>query len=248
MIIINIPHSSVKLAFEHLFVCPLEAATKEAYKLADLYTNEMVLDKPEYKKVVAPISRLVVDTERFVEDEDEPASKYGMGVIYTHDCSGNIIKQTPNQETRTELLGKYYYPHHELLESYTEEALSKYGKAIIIDLHSYPASYRIGLQTDKQPDICIGFDSFHYDETVYQKIVAFCKRNNWTYGINEPFAGSIVPIKYYQKDRNVISFMLEIKRSMYMDEQTYQKKAEFDHLYIELNKLLEDINISAIKG
>lgn len=242
MIIINIPHSSVKLAFEHLFVCSQEDASREAYKLADLYTDEMVQDNPEYKKVQAPISRLVVDTERFVEDKDEPASKYGMGVIYTHSCSGNIIKQIPNQKDRSELLDKYYYPHHKLLESYTEESLAAHKKAVIIDLHSYPATFRIGLQTEKQPDICIGFDSFHYDETIYQKIVDFCKRNNWTYGINEPFAGSIVPIKYYQKERNVISFMLEIKRSLYMDEQTYQKKAEFNHLCAELNKLLADIN------
>lgn len=243
MIIINIPHSSVKLAFEHLFLCSQEDARKEAYKLADLYTDEMVYDNPEYKKVQASISRIVVDTERFVEDKDEPASKYGMGVIYTHSCAGDRIKQIPNQETRTELLNKFYYPHHQMLESYTEESLNKYDKAIIIDLHSYPASYRIGLQTDKQPDICIGFDPFHYDEAICQKIIDFCKHNHFTCGINEPFAGSIVPIKYYQNNNKVISFMLEIKRSLYMDEQTYQKKnAEFENLCEALNKLLVDIN------
>ena len=241
MIIINIPHSSVKLDYEHLFTCSLEEASKEAYKLADLYTDEMVSDNTEFKKVVAPISRLVLDTERFVEDKDEPASKYGMGVIYTHSCTGNIIKHIPDQETRTELLNKYYYPHHNMLEAYTEESLSKHNKALIIDLHSYPATYRIGLQTDKQPDICIGFDSFHYDEETYQKIVDFCKRNNWSCGINEPFSGSIVPIKYYQKNSNVVSFMLEIKRSLYMDETIYQKKPEFDHLCIELNNLLNSL-------
>ena len=242
MIIVNIPHSSVKLDFQDLFICDIEEATSEAYKLADLYTDEMVFDNPRFIKLVAPISRLVVDTERFVDDQDEPASQYGMGVIYTHSCSGKIIKHSPDAKLRQELLDKFYYPHHNLLESITHKSLAYNNYAIIIDLHSYPSSYRIGLQTDKQPDICIGYELPHYNKIIFDKIADFCVRNGWSYGVNEPFAGSIVPGRYYKNNPNVISFMIEIKRSLYMDEYTYQKKPEFEHLCREINRLLVDID------
>ena len=35
--------------------------------------------------------------------------------------------------------------------------------------------------------------------------------------INRPFAGSIVPMKYYRKDIRVMSVMIEINRRLYID-------------------------------
>jgi N-formylglutamate deformylase len=41
--------------------------------------------------------------------------------------------------------------------------------------------------------------------------------------LNEPFKGTFVPLPFYRKDRRVLSVMIELKRSLYMDERTWER-------------------------
>ena len=45
--------------------------------------------------------------------------------------------------------------------------------------------------------------------------------------LNRPFAGSLVPMRYYQTNRNVWSIMVEVRRDLYMDERTGLKNSSF---------------------
>ena len=45
---------------------------------------------------------------------------------------------------------------------------------------------------------------------------AWCKAQSWTLGIDTPYAGSIVPMKHFQRDPRVLSIMIEINRVRYM--------------------------------
>jgi N-formylglutamate deformylase len=45
--------------------------------------------------------------------------------------------------------------------------------------------------------------------------------------MNSPFAGSIVPSIYYQKNKNVHSIMIEINRNLYMDNLTIERGKNF---------------------
>ncbi|MBQ3663473.1 MAG: N-formylglutamate amidohydrolase [Clostridia bacterium] len=36
--------------------------------------------------------------------------------------------------------------------------------------------------------------------------------------MNRPYSGSMVPLAYYRKDRRVMSLMIEVNRSLYMEE------------------------------
>ena len=47
--------------------------------------------------------------------------------------------------------------------------------------------------------------------------------------MNTPFAGAIVPEPFYsQRDKRVRSLMVEVNRSLYMDEKTGKKKETFE--------------------
>jgi hypothetical protein len=48
--------------------------------------------------------------------------------------------------------------------------------------------------------------------------VKFFAYRSFRLGIDEPYAGSIVPIKHYNKDNRVKSIMLEINRNLYMND------------------------------
>jgi N-formylglutamate amidohydrolase len=60
-------------------------------------------------------------------------------------------------------------------------------------------------------------------------------------GINQPYAGAIVPLAFYRKDRRVVSIMIEVNRSLYMDELAGTKSNRFDTLQDQIQDLLSSI-------
>ena len=72
----------------------------------------------------------------------------------------------------------------------------------------------------------------------------YFKKQGYEVEINSPFSGAIVPEKYYQCERRVISIMIEINRQLYMcakdiDEEGYKRvKTDIAGLIAELRKVL----------
>lgn len=83
--------------------------------MSDLYTDEFLSHNPGIEIVRAQICRIVVDAERFDDDQKEPAAKYGQGVIYTRDYLGRDLRPIPTEQEREHLLATYYRPHHSRL-------------------------------------------------------------------------------------------------------------------------------------
>ncbi len=240
MITVNIPHSSIYIPKNITFSIPDDSVKYEALLMADLFTDELIEDSHQIETIKANVSRIVVDTERFVDDNQEVASQFGMGVIYTKTHDGKQLKKVPTNTEKEELLHKFYYPHHLKLEQHVQQNLEHYHKALIIDLHSYPTAIDIlGIGEKNTPDICIGFEEPHCDPKLLTIITNFCKDNGLSYELNNPFSGAIVPLSFYKKNTNVVSFMLEIKKSLYMNEYTFQKNSNFNNLKLKLNKLLD---------
>ncbi len=243
-VIVNIPHASVEIPDFDNYVLSPDAVRQEARLLADLYTDEMINDAENVECVIAPVSRVYVDTERFADDNKEEAARYGMGVLYTKTHDGVYLRQPVTAERRSELLKKWYEPHHARLTQAVDTALSKAGKVLIIDLHSYPTRFdMLGIKGKYTPDVCIGCDAFHGDITVLEKLVNWCYENKYTSAVNNPFSGSVVPLKHYGKNKTVTSFMLEIRRTLYMNEETFEKTGGFFTLKKALAELMEKLSL-----
>jgi len=44
---------------------------------------------------------------------------------------------------------------------------------------------------------------------------------------NRPYAGAYIAFNYCQPRKNIYTLQLEINRDLYMDEKTFEKKADF---------------------
>jgi N-formylglutamate amidohydrolase len=228
-ILIHIPHSSYVIPDEYrgLFYLNNDDLFQEQIKMSDSYTDEL-FDVEGIQKLIFPISRLVCDVERFRSEKDEEMTKQGMWVCYTQTSDCKPLKKV-NTKHKQEILEHYYDKHHSVFESRVEQMLKEYKQCLIIDAHSFsstPLMYELHSQ-DFRPDICIGTDDFHTPKEVTEYFYNAFSKLGYKVGINNPFCGTIVPLKYYRKNRNVKSVMLEINRSLYMDELTGQKNRRF---------------------
>ena len=127
--ILHIPHSS-KVIPEDLrdqIVLSDDDLTVELLRMTDAFTDELFA-LPEVTILRFPISRLLVDVERFRDDAEEPMSKKGMGMIYTLTANGKKLKRTLRLQEKDILISQYYDTHHQALLREVNIELEKYGK------------------------------------------------------------------------------------------------------------------------
>ena len=193
--ILHIPHASTSIPdkLREPIVLSDEQLANEDRLMTDWYTDELYRHPPS-TAVRFPLSRLLVDVERFSDDSQEPMSKKGMGMIYQSTASGEPLKRTLTREER-EALVAYYDRHHEALHQAVEKELEEYGHALIVDCHSVPDT-PLPCNADQsvpRPEICIGTDSFHTPSALSELALGEALKMGYVSTINSPFAGSLVP-------------------------------------------------------
>lgn len=226
--ILHVPHAS-RLIPGHLrgmFVLSDSELERELLLMTDAYTDEL-FRLPGATVVRAAVSRLVVDVERFEDDEMEPMSKVGMGKVTARTSSGLPLKRPLRGREIQSLVDAYYRPHHLALESAVEDELRREGRALIVDCHSFPSRPLPCDQDQREPrpDACIGTDEYHTPEAMCRFLVEKLERQGLTVKINQPYSGTIVPMKHYSREPRVRSVMIELNRALYMDEATGEKTA-----------------------
>jgi len=209
--------------------------------MTDAFTDELfTCSAANIVHIVFPVSRLVVDPERFVDEAREPMSQKGMGAIYTRTSRGAPLRAPLDKADREHLLNEYYYPHHKRLEEAVRDEPCEKGVCLIVDCHSFsskPLPHESD-QSPERPDICIGTDSYHTPIRLERTTKEFFDTVGYSVGINRPFQGTIVPLAYYGKTENVMSIMIEVNRSLYLDEGTGERTAGFLGLKNDLDRLV----------
>jgi len=198
--------------------------------MTDRYTAELfALPSSIATTITFPVSRLVVDPERFTDDAVETMSRMGMGAIYTRTSDGCPLRHDPSAGERAALLTRFYDPHHAALTAAVEAALEAHGTCLVVDGHSFP-SRPLPYEDDQEPnrpDICIGTDSFHTLGALRDAAVRAFEERGWLVAVDRPFAGALVPSRFYRRDPRVRALMVEVNRKLYMDEQTGERLAAF---------------------
>jgi N-formylglutamate amidohydrolase len=241
-LILHIPHSSRNIPSKEGYLVDSRTIEKEILKLTDWYTDDLFYSE-EDEMIVAEFSRIFCDPERFADDSQEVMAQYGMGVLYEKsDDDEEIRKVTP--ELKEKVLTSFYWKHHDKFSNAVNNHLNSFGKALIIDCHSFP-SRPLKRDLDKnpcRPDFNLGTDSFHTPKELIELSVSFFKKAGYTLGIDWPYKGSIVPMEHYHKNKNVLSLMLEINRALYLKEPTneesdrYEETKQVIHEYLKIIK------------
>jgi len=236
--ILHIPHSSTQLP-DYFVVNEGVSLEKEFQRMTDWHTDEL-FEYDKAKKLVFPYSRLYCDVERFRDDSKEVMVQKGMGVCYTASSFGIKLREVSEEEKKL-IKSTHYDRYHEQFETLVEEELTENSSALIVDCHSFSNEVLPHEESILRPDICIGTDEFHTPVDLISTVSDIFKEAGLSVDVNQPFAGTIVPLKFYGKDKRVKSIMIEVNRKLYLNEK-FEKNEKFHEIEMLMRYALEKVN------
>lgn len=243
-LVIHIPHASidVPLSIRQTFALDEAELADELRRMTDRFTDELfAFPDSDATTVAASVSRLVVDVERFPNDEDESMAAVGMGAVYTRTSLGAALRNGVIE--REELVERYYRPHHDRLLSAVRDALSVHDVCLLVDAHSFsstPLPHEPDQQPDR-PDICIGTDALHTPDWLRNRAVELARDAGWSVEVNRPFSGAVVPLPLYGSDLRIAAVMIEVNRALYMDERSGAQSPQFASVRQRLVQIVDGL-------
>jgi len=245
--IFHVPHDSTWIpdAVRPQFALSGDELSEELLKMTDHFTAELFTRNiPPEQVVCSEVSRLVVDVERFDDDNQEEMANVGMGTVYTKTHKSKDLRRPITTAERDKLIRKWYIPHHDALTNKVEQVLTRFGQCLILDCHSFSSSPlpHEPDQLPNRPDFCIGTDAFHTPEAVADSLTHSFQLARYTALKNSPFSGALVPIKHYQRDSRVNGVMIEVNRKLYMNELNGNKTPHFDEIAIVIRQAILKID------
>ncbi|MGW0914551.1 N-formylglutamate amidohydrolase [Streptomyces sp. NPDC002784] len=222
-VILHVPHSAREIPQDVRAGIVLDdtALQRELDHITDAHTARIA---GEAADACAPrpwvfanrLSRLVVDPERFPDEREEMLAA-GMGAVYTRTTHQDVLREEDGDHEP--LLARYFRPYARAMSEAVAGRLAATGRALIIDVHSYPsAPLPYELHGDgPRPAVCLGTDSFHTPPGLLaaaREVFAECG----DVGLDSPFSGTYVPLEFYGTDPRVSALMVEIRRDTYMTE------------------------------
>lgn len=223
-VLLHVPHAGTEIPAwtrAHLLLDDAALAAEIA-ALTDHRTDEIAAAAADRVPVrpwllVNPVSRFVVDPERFPDEREEMAAA-GMPAVYTRGSRRQPIR-ADDPVHRGELLAAYYEPWGRSVAAAVDARLAATGRAVLLDVHSYPSTalpYELHADAPR-PAVCLGTDPAHTPaRLVAAARAAFAPLG--TVGLNAPFAGTYVPLAHYGRDERVLSLMIELRRDVYLTE------------------------------
>jgi N-formylglutamate deformylase len=172
-------------------------------------------------------------------------TQQGIGLVWRMARDG--VPMYARKLTSTEVMARidhYWRPYHSELESLIDARHRRFGAVWHINCHSMPAvgDARADDPGKERADFVLGDRDGSTCEPAFMQFVADTLRQ-FGYGvaINDPYKGVELVRKHGRPAEQRHSLQLEIKRTLYMDEQTFEPHAGFARLEVDLARLVDGI-------
>ena len=112
-----------------------------------------------------------------------------------------------------------------------DKCVRKFGFCLLLDCHSMPSIICNIMNETKPLDFCVCnlFDESCPHE-MSQTLFEGMEKGGFRGEFNRPYAGAFITFNYCQPRKNIYTLQIEINRGLYMDEQSYQKKPNFQDI------------------
>lgn len=253
-LVLDSPHSGKIYPADFGHACP-KAWLEET---EDSYVDELFGDAPALgvPLLSAQFPRCYIDPNRAEDDIDpqllsEPwpyqpkpsaRSDAGVGLIRRLHKQHNpkpIYDRLLTVDEAMQRVQDYYRPYHEALETLLDEGYDAYGAVFHLNCHSMP-TFSSGSRL--QADIVLGDrDGTTCDSSFTRFVSRTLKDMGYSVAVNRPYKGVELVRKFSDPAMGRHSLQIELKRSLYMDEQTREKNTGFDRLRRNMAKLTDQM-------
>jgi N-formylglutamate deformylase len=262
-LVFDSPHSGTVYPMNTGIIAPVQAL-KTTW---DAWVDELWSGAPRMGAALlaARFPRTCIDTNRSIMDidpemldnpwpgliEQSPACKRGMGLIRRYALPNVPMYAAPLSVMEVEQrIRQYYEPYHAVLAELLDAAYSRFGQVWHINCHSMK-SIGNAMNTDKgseRPDMvisdCHGTSAYC---TLTEWIAGEFSRLGYRVQINTPYAGGYIIKKYGQPALGRQSIQIEIKRSLYMNEASFEKTEGFEQLQADLEIFVSKLRDHALE-
>jgi N-formylglutamate amidohydrolase len=169
--------------------------------------------------------------------------RVGLGVLHRVVYQNkNIYNGLLSYKEGQARLKNVYDVYHKRLKQLVDKCVRKFGVCFLVDCHSMPSMICNIMNETKALDFCICnlFDESCPPE-VSQHLYQALDSKGYRVEFNRPYAGAYITFNYCQPRKKIYTLQIEINRSIYMDEATYQKNTEFQNVASDLSSALQDL-------
>ena len=237
-IVLHLPHNSTYIPDDFDWNLDQHTLYQEIHRLVDHHTLELFQPLIDAGAITLHnnFCRLYFDPERFADRENETMNQVGMGVFYTHTTDGERFREDDLDTDYECKLERLYHPYHQQFTQIVDDMLSRFGRVLIIDGHSYPKHPLPYEQFPEasRPQIDIGTwtePDRHTPQVLIEHTSKFFRELGYSVDLDTPFKGAIIPTKFIG-DTRVQTMMLEIRRDVYLCADSYAK----GDVHLDLNK------------
>lgn len=208
----------------------------------DAFVDRLIQPALDHGAVVltANVPRCVVDLNRAPDEIDplvvaganppvmNPRIMAGLGVIPRVVSHGRAIHDRPMAAHEADQrIRRLWHPYHQALTALIEEAVARFGGAILIDMHSMPRDALAHLPRPR-PDFVLGDrNGVSAAPRISAAVADAVAAEGFRLRRNSPFSGAYITAAYGRPARNVHVVQLELDRSLYMDERLIEPRADF---------------------
>lgn len=147
--------------------------------------------------------------------------KNGIGTVHKINNSGKLIfKYYLSFPMIQQFIQTYWFSYHQQITKFIQKSCQLFGGCIILDVHSMPSPR---VRTAAYADIILG-DGFSQtcSPWMINQSVAFFKSKNLQVKKNTPYSGGFITRNYGNPLKNIHTMQIEINKSLYMNEETFE--------------------------
>jgi N-formylglutamate amidohydrolase len=256
-VVFDSPHSGSIYPEDFAHALPLDLLRRAE----DAFVDELYGAAPHYGATLlrALFPRSYIDPNRRTDDIDEsllagpwphslkpgPKVKLGIGLIRKQEIAGPVYDRKLHIEEVSQRISEYYLPYHQQLAATFEQLYREFGAVWHINCHSMRSvSGTISPEGrgKSRSDFCVGDrDGSTCAGDFTELVVETLRAMDYRVDVNQPYKGVELVKKYSDPEQNQHSLQIEVRRNLYMNEETIRRNDGFPKLKTDLTRLIEAI-------
>ncbi len=254
-LIFDSPHSGTAYPDDFRYACDFQTLEKAE----DKFVDDLFIKAPDFGAtlLMADFPRSYIDVNRCEKDIDPDLlddlwpheiattarSHAGIGLIRRLVRPGLPVydRQLSPAEIQHRIKA-FYHPYHETLERVIERAHYEFGAVWHVNCHSMPSQEGQTFRPRplRSADFVLGDrDGTTCDIDFTHSVRDFLKGLGYRVAINDPYKGVELVRRYSAPATGRHSLQIEILRSLYLDENTYQKSKNYNVLKDDVEELIQ---------